>query len=101
VFLKELICNFQMLPKYVSIYTLEKRVPYKITEIGECSVQLLLQLFNYKYPTQLFETLLLHPGLADAFRKAVQCIHFENGNEANIHLKFYGWSSEGDPIIRI
>jgi hypothetical protein len=26
VFLKELICNFQMLPKYVSIYMLEKGV---------------------------------------------------------------------------
>jgi hypothetical protein len=102
MFLKELICNFQMLPtKYMSIYTLEKRVPYKVTEIRECSGQLLLQLFNYKYPTQLFETLLLHPGFADAFRKAVQCIRFLNGNEVNIHLKIYGWSPAGDPIIRI
>jgi hypothetical protein len=101
VFLKELICNFQMLPKYVSIYTLERGVPYRITEICECSGRILLRLFSYKYPTLLFETLLLHPGLADAFRKAVECIHHVNGNEANIHLKFYGWSHEGDPIIRI
>jgi hypothetical protein len=80
---------------------LEKRVPYKINEIRDCGEKLLLQLFNYRYPAQLFETLLLHPGLVDTFREAVRCIHFENGNEANIHLKFYGWSSEGDPIVRI
>jgi hypothetical protein len=85
----------------MSIYTLEKRVFYKITEIRECDDRLLLQLFNYKYPTQFFKTLLLHPGLADAFREAVRCIRFENGNEVNMHLKFYGWSSEGDPIVRI
>jgi hypothetical protein len=79
---------------------LEKRVPYKITEIRDCGEQL-LQLFNYRYPAQLFEMLLLHPGLADAFREGVRSIHFKDGNEANIHLEFYGWSPEGDPIIRI
>jgi hypothetical protein len=89
-----------MLPKYVFVYMLEKRLPYKVTEIRDCGEQILLQLFNYRYPAQLFETLLLYPGLADAFREAVRSIHFKNGNEANIHLKFYDWSPEGDPMVR-
>jgi hypothetical protein len=80
---------------------MEKRVPFKITKICDSGERLLLQFFDYRYPAKLFETLLLHPGLADAFREAVRSIHFKNDNKAHIHLTFYGFTPEGDLIISI
>jgi hypothetical protein len=66
---------------------LEEKVPYKVTEIRDFGRQhLLLYLYNYNYPDRLFETFLLQPGLADAFREALQSVQLQNGKEANIHI---------------
>jgi hypothetical protein len=68
-----------MQPKYLSVYRLDEKVPYKVTEIHDSGRRKLLRLYNYKYPNRLFETFLLHPGLAEAFREALKLMQLKNG----------------------
>jgi hypothetical protein len=86
----------------LSINRLKERVPYRIEEICDSGERVTLYIKEYNCPPQTV-TILLIPRIAEAFRRVRELNRQKNGEAADIHLKYYGFSAfdGGLPIIRI
>jgi hypothetical protein len=86
---------------YTPIRFLNERVPYRIEGVRGSDL-LMLTLRGYAFP-QPFCTLLPR-NLTEQFRAVEAYNHRRNGEEAPLHLKYYGHQPSiggGRPIIRI